>query len=203
METDLLPEHDIPEHDIIVIGAAPGGVEAVPKLARNLPGDLAAAVFIALPAAPHIPHLLTAILNKVAALPARQAVHGEQVERSRIYVAPPDHHLKIEQNHVHLDQGPKENRHRPAIDALFRSAAVTAGPRVIGVLLNGSLNDGPAGLNAVKENGGITIVQDPSEALVPEMPEHALRNLPVDYCLPVSEMGAVLTNLTENKALLV
>src|SRR5204862_3121398 len=122
----------------------------------ELPADLPAAVLIALPAAPHIPHLLTTIINKVSALPAHQAVHGEAIEKCHIYVAPPDHHLKIWNEHIHLDHGPRESRHRPAIDALFRSAAAL-GPRVIGVLLSGSIDDGTAGLQAIKQNGGMAI----------------------------------------------
>jgi len=195
MESDSLSE---PEHDLIVIGASTGGVEAIPKLVRELQADLPAAVLIALAAAPHIPHLLTAILNKVSALPAHQAVQGEAIEKGRIYVAPPDQHMKIWNEHIHLDHGPRENRHRPAIDALFRSAAAL-GPRAVGVILSGSLEDGTAGLQAIKDNGGMAIVQDPAEALAPEMPQNVREHVAVDFCLPLVEIGKLLNQLAQQE----
>ena len=194
-----MEKDSVPERDVIVVGASTGGVEAVPKLMRELPADLPVAVLVAIPAAPHIPYLLTAILNKTSAIPAHQAEHGEFIERGHIYVAPPDRHLKIWDERVYLDHGPRENRHRPAIDALFRSAAADFGPRVVGVILSGSLDDGTAGLQAIKANGGIAIVQEPSEALLPQMPEFARSHAGVDYCLPLVEIGKVLIQLGEPK----
>ena len=197
MKSDCVPERD--KQDIVVIGASTGGVEAIPKLTKHLPPAFPAAVLIAVPAAPHIPHLLTAIINKVSALQAHQAIQGEPIESGRIYVAPPDHHLKILQGLIQLDHGPRENGHRPAIDALFRSAAAEFKERVVGVVLSGSLDDGTAGLQAIKNHGGVAIVQDPAEALVPQMPENARRYVEVDYELPVSEIGSLLVQLMGRK----
>jgi two-component system chemotaxis response regulator CheB len=191
METDSLSEHDI-----IIIGVSTGALGAVPRLIHHLPPNLGAAILITAPAAPHVPHLLTAILNKVSALPAVQAAEGEPIEQGHIYVAPPDHHLEVREGRIHLDHGPREKGHRPAIDALFRSAAAAFGSRVVGLLLSGSLEDGLAGLNAVKQHGGVSILQDPAEALVSQMPENALYEA-VDYVLPLSEIGPLLVQLTE------
>jgi len=185
------------ERDIIVIGASTGAVEAVPQLVRNFPGDLPAAVLIALPTAPHVPHLLTAILNRVSALPAQQAIHGELMEKGRIYVAPPNRHLKIWNEHIHLDSGARENRHRPAIDALFRSAATALGPRVIGVMLGSPVEDGLEGLHAIKQNGGTAIIQDPAETLAGQTHLNTLRAGAVDFYLPLADIASWLLQLTQ------
>jgi two-component system chemotaxis response regulator CheB len=129
-------------------------------------------------------------------LKASHAVNGEEIKPGQIYVAPPDHHLLVEARHIRLTRGPKENRFRPAIDPLFRSAAQVFGARVIGVVLSGALDDGTAGLWAVKDCGGIAVVQDPSEAQQPSMPESALNNVAVDYCKPISEIAQLLVTLS-------
>src|SRR5215471_8687446 len=138
------------DHDIIVVGASAGGVRALRELARGLPPDLPAAVFIVLHIPPAGPSLLPKILSSSGPLRARHAINGEGIEHGRIYIAPPDHHLLVERERVRVMRGPKESRARPAADPLFRSAAHAYGTRVVGVVLSGSLDDGTAGLAAIK-----------------------------------------------------
>lgn len=185
----------MPGHDIIVIGASAGGVEALVTLTRSLRRNLPAAVFVVLHIPAQSPSLLPDILNRAESLKAVQAKDGMKIEHGHIYVAPPDHHMLVERGKVRVVHGPKENRHRPAVDPLFRSAALAYGPRVIGVILTGSLDDGTAGLLAVKRRGGIAIVQDPDESLYPGMPMNALANVEVDYTLPLFSIGPLLGQL--------
>jgi two-component system, chemotaxis family, protein-glutamate methylesterase/glutaminase len=187
-------------HNIIVIGASMGGLEALRALVKQLPADLPAAVFIVLHITPSAPSLLAPILGRESALPVAAAQNGEAVEYGRVYVAPPDHHLLLKDGSVHLTRGPRENRTRPAIDPLFRSAAVAYGPQVIGVVLTGYLDDGASGLLAIKRCNGVAIVQDPDDAAYPSMPLSAIERVEVDYRLPVQEMGKVLTNLVHHPA---
>ncbi|HEY0404161.1 MAG TPA: chemotaxis protein CheB [Pyrinomonadaceae bacterium] len=186
----------MPTKDIIVVGASAGGIEALKTIAGGLPKDFPASVFIVLHTAPQSPGILADILDRAGALPASNAVDRERIQPGRIYVAPPDQHLIIEPNRIRLTRGPKENRFRPAVDPLFRSAAQVYGPRAIGVILTGNLDDGTAGLWAVKQLGGTAIVQDPQEALAPSMPRSAMRQLRVDHCLPVAEIAPLLVRLT-------
>jgi two-component system, chemotaxis family, protein-glutamate methylesterase/glutaminase len=186
-------------HDIIVIGASAGGADALPRLIGSLPADMPASIFIVL----HIPAqgkaLLPLIIGRATSLPVREAVGGERIQRGRVYVAPPDYHLQVEGTRVQLSHGPRENFHRPAIDALFRTAAESYGARVAGVVLTGYLDDGTAGLHAVKSHGGIAIVQDPKEAVAPAMPQNALRNVKVDHCVLLEEMGPLLVRLATTR----
>src|SRR5215208_854742 len=182
--------------DIIVVGTSAGGIEALRTLVGALPADLAAPVFIVLHTAPDAPGMLADILDRFSKLPVKMAIEGERIRPGRIYVAPPDRHLLLEPNRVRVTRGPKENRFRPAVDPLFRSAAQTYGPRVIGVILTGYLDDGTAGLWTVKQLGGTAIVQDPSDALVPFMPRNALAHVKVDYCLPLEKIAPLLVRLT-------
>lgn len=131
-------------------------------------------------------------LGRYKAFHCALATDGERFLPGRIYIAPADYHLLVKKDRVLVTKGARENRYRPGIDPLFRSAAATHGPHVIAVLLTGVLDDGTAGLIAVKKCGGITIVQDPKEAAYPEMPQSALNNMDVDYCVPISEMGDLL-----------
>jgi two-component system, chemotaxis family, protein-glutamate methylesterase/glutaminase len=181
--------------DLIVIGASAGGVEALQVIARGLPGDLAAAVLMVLHTSPQGPDLLPEILSKVSPLEVAKAVDGAPIEQGKIYVAPPDHHLLVRDQRIGLSRGPKENRARPAIDPLFRTAAAAYGPRLVGVILTGMLDDGTAGLSAVKERGGTTVVQNPEDALYPSMPTSALRHVGGDFILPVSEIAPLLARL--------
>ena len=182
--------------DIIVIGTSAGGVEALRQLVSALPSDLQAAIFVVLHTSPDSPGLLADILDRYGSLPAVTAQDRERIRPGRVYVPPPDRHLLVEPGVVRVTRGPKENRFRPAIDPLFRSAAQTYGPRVIGVILTGYLDDGTAGLWTVKQLGGTAVVQDPKDALVPFMPLNALIHVKVDYCLPLHEIAPLLVRLT-------
>lgn len=182
--------------DTIVIGASAGGVQALSALVRALPGDLPAAVFIVLHIPADVPSVLPEILARDSALPVTHAKHGEPIEHGRVYVALPDHHLLLEGHRIKLVHGPKENLHRPSIDALFRSAALWAGPRAIGVILTGARDDGTLGMRTIKQRGGLTIVQDPLEAPFASMPMNVLRSITVDYSLPVREIGPLLETLS-------
>jgi two-component system chemotaxis response regulator CheB len=186
-------------HDIIVIGASAGGVEALLQLAAQLPYDLPAAVFVVQHTSPDGPGRLAALLNPAGPLEARPAQHGEAIQRGVIYVAPPDQHLLVHKDYIGISRGPRENRARPAIDPLFRSAAVAYGSRVIGVVLTGLLDDGTAGLLAVKRCGGVAVVQHPDDAMYSDMPASALANVEVDYCLPLASLGRLLTKLAHEE----
>jgi two-component system chemotaxis response regulator CheB len=170
-------------------------VEALSALVRALPPGLPAAVFIVLHIPAQSPSMLPEILNRSGLLIVAQATDGAPIEHGRIYVAPPDHHLLVERGCMRVVRGPRENRHRPAVDPLFRSAALAYGPRVIGVVLTGSLDDGTAGLLAIKRRDGIAVVQDPHEALYPSMPQSALEKVAVDYCLPLASIPPLLVHL--------
>jgi two-component system chemotaxis response regulator CheB len=182
--------------DIIVLGASAGGVEALRTVVAGLPPDLDAAVLVVL----HIPtysgSALPHILSRAGCLPARHPVSGESVTAGTIYVAPPDHHLLLDSGKAMLTRGPTENGHRPAIDVLFRSAARTAGRRVIGAVLSGVLDDGTAGLAAIAGQGGTTLVQDPEDAIYRAMPANALRHVAVDHVATAAELGPLLARLT-------
>lgn len=185
-------------HNIIVIGASAGGVEALKQIVRGLPKDLPATVFVVLHLSPGARSLLPRILAKAGPLPATHPEDPEEIKQGHIYVAPPNFHLMILDGHVGAVLGPKESRTRPAADALFRTAAQIYGPRVVGVVLTGALNDGTAGLQAIKEGGGIAIVQDPNEAYNPGMPSSALKYVKVDYCLPLTSIPPLLVALTKD-----
>jgi two-component system chemotaxis response regulator CheB len=184
----------MPGHDIICIGASAGGVEALVRLARALDPELPAAIFV-VQHVPAAPSLLPEILTSAGALPARHPNDGDPIEPGRIYIAPPDHHMLVEQGHVHIVRGPKENGFRPAIDATFRTAARAYGPRAVGVVLTGMLDDGTAGLLAIKRRGGTALVQEPAEAAYPDMPASALRYVEVDAVVSLNELPHVLLRL--------
>jgi len=187
-------------HDVIVIGTSAGGLEALKELVSGLPADLAAAVFIVRHTPPDTPSMLPALLQRAGKLTASHAFHGEPIRKGHIFVAPPNHHMMIEDRIVSLTDGPKENRSRPAVDPLFRSAALTFGNRVVGVVLSGNLNDGTAGLLSVKTLGGISIVQNPDTAAYPGMPQSALQNVQIDHCLHLHEIAPMLVTLAEDPA---
>ena len=186
--------------DIIVIGGSAGASAPLKAILAKLPPDLPAAIFIVL----HIPAQGIGILSTVASsatkLPVRQAESGMIIENGHVYLAAPDRHLLLYESHVMLGNGPRENMVRPAIDALFRSAALQYGPRVIGVVLSGLLSDGAAGLHAIKQCGGIAVVQDPSDAIADEMPRRALEATNVDLCVAGARLGDVLSELARESA---
>jgi two-component system chemotaxis response regulator CheB len=183
-------------HDIIVIGASAGGVETLSMLVAQFPEDLPATVFVVQHTSANAPGYLDRVLHRASLLPVTVAQDGESFQRAHVYVAPPDYHLLVKQGYMRVTRGPRENRVRPAIDPLFRSAAAAYGARVVGVVLTGFQGDGTAGLLAVQRCGGVTMVQHPEDALHPEMPLSALAHVEVDHCLPVSKMGEVLLRLT-------
>ena len=186
--------------DIIVIGSSAGGVDALSRLCAALPADLPAAVFVAQHLSPTARSMLPILLDRAGPLPAATPVDGQAFERGRIYVAGPDHHLLVREGRVLVRRGPYENRTRPAVNALFRSAALAYGSRVIGVVLTGLLDDGTEGLIAIKATGGMSVVQDPDDAEWPSMPRNAVRRDHVDVVAPVSELGAVLSRLAREQA---
>jgi two-component system chemotaxis response regulator CheB len=185
------------QRDIVVIGASAGGIAALTTLVQDLPPDFPAAIFVVV----HIPSSavsrLPEILGRAGPLPAEPARQGEAITPGRIVVAVPDRHLLIRQGWIELGRGPRENHARPAIDPLFRTAARAYGPRVIGVVLSGTLYDGSQGLLAIKTRGGVAVVQDPRDAAFDSMPQSALRAVQADVVVPVAGMARVLTDLVQ------
>lgn len=182
---------------VVVIGASAGGVEALTRLVRELPASYSLPVLVVL----HVPPTSSAlpeILSRAGPVPARHARDGESISEGRILIAPPDCHLLVEDGSVQLVRGPKENAHRPAIDPLFRTAAAAFGPGVVGVVLSGSLDDGTAGLGWIKRQGGMTVVQDPEEALYPAMPASALAAVGPDHVLSIRQIAELLVRLADS-----
>jgi two-component system chemotaxis response regulator CheB len=190
----------VAKHDAIVIGASAGGVEALLAIVAALPAALPASIFVVLHQPPNGRSVLPALLSRAGSLPATHAEDGEIIRRGHIYVAPPDLHMLIEGRQIRLARGPRENRHRPSADPLFRSAARYYRERAVGVILTGSLDDGSAGLLAIKRNGGIAVVQDPNDALFPGMPQNALDVTSVDHCLPLAEISSTLVQIVSTSA---
>jgi two-component system chemotaxis response regulator CheB len=185
---------------IVVIGTSAGGLEALDALIGQLPTDLRASIFIVQHMSPeNNGGALLHRLSRHKGFGCKLAKDGESFRPGRIYIAPPDNHLLVKKDKVLVTKGARENRSRPGIDPLFRSAAVSHTSRVIGVLLTGMHDDGTAGLIAIKKCGGITVVQDPKDAAYPGMPQSALDNLKVDYGVPISEMGRLLETLTQER----
>jgi two-component system, chemotaxis family, protein-glutamate methylesterase/glutaminase len=184
-------------HDIFVVGASAGGVEPLIRLVEDLPAGLPASVFIVLHVSSHGRTALPQILARRTDLHVAQAVDGEPIEAGRIYVAGPDRHLLLEPGIVRVTAGTKENGYRPSIDALFRTAAAAYGPRVVGVVLSGSRDDGTVGLRTIRNQGGRGIVQDPAEAPFPGMPSSALHGDHPDFVLPVAKIADQLVAFSE------
>lgn len=188
---------------LVVIGASVGGMEALSRIFSELPAGFPAAILVVT----HVGarnSLLPEVLARTSALPVRHAQDREPIGPGRILLAPPDRHMlvAIAAGHamVELTRGPRENHTRPAIDPLFRSAAAALGPQVAGVILSGYLDDGTAGLQAIKACGGMALVQDPGEAVAPSMPQSALRHVAVDRCLPVAGIAPALLALAGGQA---
>lgn len=185
--------------DLVVVGASAGGVEALRDLVAGLPADFPGAVVVVL----HMPaggtSALPAILDRSGPLPAVAVRHGAVLRPGVVHVAPPNHHTLVMDGGLALTHGPTENGHRPAIDALFRSAALSRGPAVAGVQLSGVLDDGVAGLVAIAGRGGRVVVQEPTDALHPSMPANALRAVRADHVLPASELGKALADIVREE----
>jgi two-component system chemotaxis response regulator CheB len=185
-------------HDIIVVGTSTGGVEALQTLARGLPSGFPASLFVVCHTPPYGKSRLPEILSRAGPLLATHPANGETFYPGQIYVAPPDHHMVLAgHGRVRLTRGPRENHHRPAVDPLFRSAARWYGPRVIGVVLTGSLHDGTAGLMAVATAGGVTVVQDPAEALVDSMPRSAEQLVGPDHVVKLADLPRLLSHFVQ------
>lgn len=188
-------------HPIIVIGSSAGGWEALPAVLENLPEYLPASVFV-------VQHLSSetngaAFLNHLmqsSVLPCAFAIDNEPIRPGRVYLAPPDYHLLLTKNNIRITKGPRENGFRPSIDTMFRSAAANFDSGVIGVILSGMRDDGVEGLAAIARSGGLTIVQDPSNAPYPDMPQAALNHIDVDYTTRTIEIGLVLSGLVYQPA---
>ncbi len=185
---------------LIVVGASAGGMAALKELLAQFPGDFPAAIFI-------VNHMgadttgeaLVKVLNNSGALPCAHAQDRQAFKSGHIYLAPSDQHMLIVKGKILITKGARENRSRPAIDPLFRSAAVAYGNRVIGIILTGYLDDGTSGMMAIKRCGGVCIAQDPADAAYPDMPQSVITNVGVDYCLPIAQMGTLLANLVSRK----
>jgi two-component system chemotaxis response regulator CheB len=182
---------------VIVVGASAGGVDALSAVMAGLPADLQAAVLVVLHISPRGKSVLPHILSSRGPLPAHHAVDGERLEAGRVYVAPPDQHLVLDPGRVRVTSEPRENGVRPSVDTLFRSAAHAYGPGVIGVVLSGTLDDGTAGLIAIKQHGGVAVVQDPAEALFPSMPANAARFADPDHIVPLDKVPPLLVGIVE------
>jgi two-component system, chemotaxis family, protein-glutamate methylesterase/glutaminase len=186
--------------NIIVIGTSAGGLETLDRLIGQLPTKLSATIFIVQhTSAQASGSALVHRLSRYASFEPKLAEHGETFKRGRIYIAPPDNHLLVKKTKLLVTKGARENRSRPGIDPLFRSAAVAHGSRVIGVILSGLLDDGTAGLLAIKQCGGVSVVQDPKDAAYPAMPQNAVDNADVDFCVPLEQMGQLLTKLVAQR----
>ena len=185
----------MPNGKVIVIGTSMGGVAALQRLVATLPEDFPAAVLIVLHVGAQSPGFMPEILSRAGSLPAAYPEHGDAIQAGHIYIAPADNHLMVHNGQVGVLRGPKENRHRPAVDVLFRSAARAYGNRVIGVVLTGALDDGAAGMLAIQNRGGTTVIQSPDDAMCADMPNAVLRYMKPDYVLPLSEMGSLLNQL--------
>lgn len=180
---------------IIVVGASAGGIDALRSLVAELPASFSTPICVVVHTSPQSPGILDHILSRAGQLPAKTASDGERIRAHQIYVAPPDYHLVVEPGVLRVTKGPKENRFRPAIDPLFRSAAQVYGPAATGILLTGNLDDGTAGLWTIKQMGGLSIVQDPADALFPDMPRSAVEHVGPDYVIPLSRIAALLIAL--------
>lgn len=193
-------KHPDVTRDVVVVGASAGGVQALTAFFSALPPDLAAIVLVVLHLSPESPSHLSNILGRSTSLPVSVAQDGEVLEHGRVYVASPDRHLMAEGGRVRITRGPREGRARPSVDVLFRSASLAYGPRVIAVVLSGALDDGTAGAWAVKDGGGLVLVQQPTEAMQSSMPESAIRHVDVDQVASAADLASMVGGLVGSTA---
>ena len=186
--------------DTVVIGTSSGGLAALGSLLNRLSETFQGSIFIVQHQSRNSPELLGAVLQFATPLPIRTVRDRMPIRPGEIYLAPPDQHLVIFDNSVLATGGARENRSRPSINPLFRTAAAARGSRTIGVLLTGQLDDGVAGLATIKRCGGITIVQDPADAEFPELPARAIEAVAIDHVVPVAQIGALLEKLSRQEA---
>ncbi|CAG5072796.1 Protein-glutamate methylesterase/protein-glutamine glutaminase [Dyadobacter sp. CECT 9623] len=196
MQTRFKPEKNMTNPYVIVIGSSAGGVAALQQLVAGLPSDFQVPIFIVQHVAADSKSHLPDILTRTGPLPARHPKDGQPILPGNIYLAPPNQHMLIEDGRILVKHGPKENRFRPSIDALFRSAAYSYGTGVIGVVLTGMLDDGTSGMWSVQRMGGVTIVQEPADALYASMPSSVLQYVNVDHVVPLDQISALLVELT-------
>ena len=187
----------MPTREIVAIGGSAGSMEALKSVIGKLPGDFGAAVFVTIHLSPRAKSHLPEVLGRVSQIPVVAARDGQAVSNGTIYVAVPDRHLLVAENHIHLTRGPKEGLHRPSINVTFRSAAGAYGNKVVGVLLSGMLDDGASGLWDIAKRDGVAIVQDPDEAEFPSMPMSALQDVAVNYVSKVNDIAPLLTRLVQ------
>jgi len=182
----------------VVIGASAGGIEALQTVVEALPADFPAPILVVV----HVSHghesVLPKMLDRIGELEALHPYNGQDIQPGKIYVAPSNYHMVVIDHHIQLKNTPRENRHRPAIDPLFRSAAEAHGSEVIGVILSGALDDGTGGMIAIEQCGGVAIVQDPDDAMIASMPSSVMRYVDVDYSLPATEIARILVELTQS-----
>jgi two-component system, chemotaxis family, protein-glutamate methylesterase/glutaminase len=189
----------VANRDLVVIGASAGGIEALQQLCAGLPADLNAAVLVVMHTSNHSGGLLPKVLSRAGPLPATHPEDGELLQNGHVYVAPGDLHMLAEPGMLRVVRGPRENRHRPAIDPTFRSAAVAYGRRVIGVVLTGMLDDGTAGLMVIRSHGGAAVVQNPHTAMFPSMPQSALLRVPDARVAELPEIPKLLVELVSEE----
>ncbi|MBB5712517.1 chemotaxis protein CheB [Sphingomonas xinjiangensis] len=188
------------KRDIIAIGGSAGSGAVLKRLVDALPADFPASVFVSTHIPANSPGFLSEILSSRSAIPVSQAIEGQPIERGHVYVAAPDRHLLLVDGTIRLGEGPRENMVRPAIDPLFRSAALAYGSRVVGVVLTGMLNDGASGLHAIKSCGGTAVVQSPLDAEAEQMPVAALEATDVDHVVPSADLAALLVKIAGTEA---
>lgn len=192
----------MPRSNVVVIGTSAGGIPAMKELFGRLPANLEACLFVAMHVPAYRESHLPEILSRAGPLPAVHPHDGQRLENGTIYVAPPDFHMLIHDGVIRLGRGPRENHTRPSVDPLFRSAALSHGPRVIGIVLTGLLGDGAAGMLAIKRRGGTTAIQDPTDAAYPDMPENVLRAIDVDFRGTALELADFIVRSTKREVVM-
>jgi two-component system chemotaxis response regulator CheB len=191
----MSPDQISQRHEVFVVGASAGGLRAVSALVAGLPDDFPGALLVVIHTASENPGMLAQILSRKTNIPVEMAEDGENIRPGRVYVARAGRHMVLNDGQVRLTLGPAENRNRPAVDPLFRSAARFYGSRAVGIVLTGYLDDGTAGLMSIKRAGGLAVVQDPDEAEAPSMPRSALTHVDVDYTISLGDMPALIDSL--------